>query len=793
MIRMIRMIRWPHLLHEAMTREALPVDTYLDRILATVREHRALVLTAEPGAGKTTRVAPALAVDGPLILLQPRRVAARAIAAYIAAENGWTVGKEIGWQVRFDRRYASSTQLLVATEGILTARLQSDPLLSSFRTIVLDEFHERTVHADLALAMARQAMRARDDLRLVVMSATLDTAAVSSFLDDCPVIHIPGRVHPIEITHTPNLSLTNAVEDLLDATPGQILCFLPGAPEIRRALADLAGIARRMQARLMPLHGTMEAEAQDAAIRHSTERRIILATNIAETSLTVPDVTAVIDSGLHKVARFDPRRGLDMLVTERIPQDCAAQRAGRAGRLRAGLVRRLWDSRDILRPHREPEIRRIDLSPVLLDVLAWGGVPETFEWFEAPSDESLQAAWNLLERLGAATHRKLTPVGARLQQLPVHPRLGSILLAAQGARDAARICAILSEQRQVPSSQALTSSDLLPLLESWPALPQQVHRAAREIERIARQLLEEGYNEILSEDRLRKAVFAGYPDRLAKRRSPASDRFLMCNGHGAMLTPESGVRSGEFLVALDVLASERGAGAEARIRIASLVDWEWIQATDIKVEHFYDEEAGQVRAMEVELYDRMPLSQRPVVPDARIAAGLLAEAKLRHGLNQAEQRLIHRLRFAGRETDVPQLVRRACAGATRIQDIHLSRCLSRDLHHELDRLAPEKLQVPSGRFVRLEYADDGSVFAAVKLQELFGLSETPRLGPRNEAVLLVLLAPNGRPVQQTRDLRSFWERGYLEVRKELRARYPKHPWPEDPWSAVPTARPKRRH
>ncbi|HUL75465.1 MAG TPA: helicase-related protein, partial [Vicinamibacterales bacterium] len=365
--------------------ESLPVDPYLDAIVRQLAERRALVVTAAPGAGKTTRVPPALVAAGPVILLQPRRVAARAIARRIAHERGWTIGREVGWHVRFDRQFTADTRLLVATEGVLTARLQQDPLLTGFRTIVIDEFHERSIHADLGLALARQAWLARDDLRLVVMSATLDARRVSQFLGDCPVVDVPGRSFPLEIGYRPDLAPEDAIVDLLPKTQsGALLVFLPGAPEIRRTAERLALKLTGRDVAVLPLHGGLDADEQDAALRPSAKPRVILATNLAETTLTVPDVVAVIDTGLHKVARYDADRAIDTLVTERIPADAAAQRAGRAGRLGPGVVKRLWDARDRLRPHREPEIHRVDLSAAALDVIAWGGDPRTFEWFEAP-------------------------------------------------------------------------------------------------------------------------------------------------------------------------------------------------------------------------------------------------------------------------------------------------------------------------------------------------------------------------------------------------------------------------
>ena len=352
---------------------ALPIDPYIAQIREHVRAARAAVIVAAPGAGKTTRVAPALSSDGPVLLLQPRRVAARSIARRIAEEQGWTLGEEVGWHVRLERRFAARTRVLLATEGILTARLQQDPLLTGFSTIVLDEFHERSIHADLGIALARQAWLARDDLRLVVMSATIDAERVAAFLNECPVVDVPGRLHSVDVRYMPNATVADAAREALKTPARRILCFLPGAPEIRRTLADVQATAAAAGAGVAMLHGSMEAAAQDAALAPVAGRRIVLATNIAETSLTVPDVSAVVDAGLHKVARYDPDRAIDALETERIPQDSAEQRAGRAGRLGPGHVFRLWNAADRLRPHGEPEIHRIDLSGPVLDVIAWGG------------------------------------------------------------------------------------------------------------------------------------------------------------------------------------------------------------------------------------------------------------------------------------------------------------------------------------------------------------------------------------------------------------------------------------
>jgi ATP-dependent helicase HrpB len=743
---------------------------------------------ADPGAGKTTRVPPALAADGPLILLQPRRVAARAIAQRVAAEQHWTLGREVGWQVRFERRFGPETRLLVATEGILTARFQQDPLLSDFKTVVLDEFHERSIHGDLAITFAKQAWRARSDLRLVVMSATLDAEAVSSFLDGSPVIRVPGRVHPLQVSYVPGGRVVEAATDLLTRTAGDLLCFLPGASEIRRTIADLQpNVAPDVD--LIPLYGSLDAAEQDRALAEAPagRRRIVVATNIAETSVTVPCVTGVVDSGLHKVARYDDARGIDSLELERITRDSADQRAGRAGRLRPGVVVRLWDERDRLRPHRDAEIQRVDLAGPVLDVVAWGGNPHELDWFEPPRPQALDAALTLLERLGAVRSGRLTEVGDRMRHLPLHPRLARMFLAAGGARPIVRACALLTERQSAPPRTASTSSDLLSAVDDWNRVPPHVDRIAREIERMA---TDPGRS--LPDEEFRRAVLAGYPDRVAQRRETGSPRMKLASGTGAILGTQSGVREGEFLVAVDVVASTRTDSPDALIRMASRVEREWLEPNAIDVVHKFDSNAAIVRASEVERYDALTLAERAVLPDPEIAGRILAERWLARGPMPSDARLLARLEFAGIAIDLPVAIRAASHGLRALADVRLERALPADAVRRLNREAPEVLQVPSGRSVPLTYQADGSVKASVKLQELFGLGETPRIGPRRQPVTFALLAPNGRPVQLTQDLRSFWERTYPDIRKELRGRYPKHPWPEDPWKATPTARTTRQ-
>jgi ATP-dependent helicase HrpB len=689
------------------------------------------------------------------------------------------------------------------------------------------------VHADIGLALARQAWKARDDLRLVVMSATLDAGPLAAFLDGCPRIDVPGRLHPIEIDYRPAQSVAAAAAELLAQTSGSVLCFLAGAGDINRALTDVRaalgtnaltdgraalGTNALTDGRavlgtnvdIVPLHGSLPADEQDRAIAESLRPRVILATNIAETSLTVPGVTAVVDTGLHKVARYDEDRGIDSLELERIPSDSATQRAGRAGRIGPGRVRRLWDASDRLRPHGEPEIHRVDLSDAVLDILAWGGDPLTFEWFDRPSDDRLRSALELLRALGAVDGGRVTAIGDRMKRLPLHPRLARMLLHASGARPIALTCALLSERRTAPAHPATTTSDLLSAIDDERVLPPHVRDVAGRLEPLARDPDGAAAPARLDEAAFRRAIFAGYPDRVARRRAPGSPRFLLASGHGAVLGRESGVREAEFVVAADVQAGRRGENAEATIRIASAIDPEWLidegREEDSRgrrgsrgqaghgllrreTVHEYDSGSGRVRAIEQERYGAIVLTERPAAIDPAMAARLLAEAYRARGWSEDDAQLLRRLRFAGMPVDEDALLLAAAYGRRSIGDVDLKTAIDA---RELGRLAPAAFEAPSGRARPLRYEEDGSIVAAIKLQELFGLAESPRIGPRRQPITFELLAPNGRPVQTTKDLRNFWNTTYQEVRKELRGRYPRHPWPEDPWTAPATARAKPR-
>jgi ATP-dependent helicase HrpB len=608
----------------------------------------------------------------------------------------------------------------------------------------------------------KEAADTRDDLAVVVMSATMDPKPVSAFLG-AKVIEIEARRYSIDVRYAPGLSMSQAVRDVAKDAEGHILCFLPGAREIERTRTELA------VPNVFPLHGSLDVDAQERALAPSRDRKIILATNVAETSLTVEGVTDVIDSGVQKVLRFDVETAVDHLVSEQISLDSADQRAGRAGRTGPGRATRLWDERTILRPHREPEVRRVDLASTVLDIIAWGGDPLAFQWYERPPEHRIESALELLRRLGAiegvilseakdlparngeapssSARLRMTREGDKLRRLPLHPRLARVLL--DGGEAAARVCALLSEDvRNIGSGDALALADN-PRLDF----------AARELARVlsgrtGSQPVPAGQRTRRSredEDRVRRALVAGFPDRVAMRREPNSLRLLLSSGTGAVLAKESGMHSGEFVVALDV-----SGGQEALVRIASVVEREWLTPTHEDVVHTIKD--GKVRATKRVWYDHLLLREINVPPDPLE---------------------VHRLTEEWKEANVPPEYKRRLVFA-------------RGDERRLAQLAPERIDLPSGRSARLEYQEDGSVLASVKLQELFGLADTPRIGPHQVPVTFALLSPAGRPVQVTRDLRSFWNGAYQEVRKELRARYPKHPWPEDPWTADPTHRTKRK-
>ncbi|MEN6624986.1 MAG: ATP-dependent helicase HrpB [Candidatus Sumerlaeia bacterium] len=831
----------------------LPIDPLLPDIVSSLKTGRALVVVAPPGAGKTTRLPPALLPicappNDQVLVLQPRRVAARAAAARIAHEQGWRLGDEVGYHVRFENRCAPATRLRILTEGILTRRLQGDPALERVGAVVLDEFHERSIHTDLALALLREVQQAlRPDLRLVVMSATMDPRPVSKFLGNAPILASPGRLHPVEIEFIDRPSGAAAADEAAGAArrvlrhaspelnpadpcdPGHVLVFLPGMGEIRRAESALSDVP----ADLHVLHSSVSSADQDRALRPSTRRKLILATNIAETSLTIDGVRTVIDSGLARVPVSDPRLGIDRLDLRRISRASADQRAGRAGRTAPGRCIRLWTRAEdaALSPADPPEIRRVDLASTILALRAWGVTDPggRFGWFEPPRPDALALADRLLTMLGAvAPDGRLTEIGRRLARLPLHPRIGRMLLAGADSghvREAAALAALLSERDLLasPGSRRKSAgvegrSDLLErldILESGAgADPQAVAGARRVRDELVREIGRGRAGARRRCDILQLPLF-GWPDRVTLRRPADPSRGVMVGGRGVVLEPSSVVRRAPLFLSIDPRDPENvrpGAASESRVSLASAIEPEWLEQSfphliERRVQFQFDPARGRVIGLRQTLYAGLAIAEDATgagsdpeaagdaLYDYICASPTASEAFINN--DPAAARWLARaalLRRAMPELNIPEfdtpalaeIIRAACDRQTTIEAAQkrLVPLLENRLGHRLRRAlaehAPDAVEIPGGRRVKLEYQPDGPPILAIKLQHLFGMAEGPRVAAGRVPVLLHLLAPNGRPAQITSDLAGFWRTGYAQVRKDLRARYPKHAWPEKP-------------
>jgi ATP-dependent helicase HrpB len=826
-------------------RPPLPIDSILPELLAALRESPAAVLIAPTGAGKTTRVPPALleTIPGRIVMLEPRRIAARAAARRMAEEGGWRVGEEVGYQVRFDRRFDQktglSTRILVVTEGILVQMLQADPFLEGIGAVIFDEIHERSLHTDLSLAMARRVQReVRPDLRLVAMSATIDPGPIAEYLN-APVIVSEGRLHPVEIRHLDRETpVATAVRRALAETSGDVLVFFPGVGEIERASQALAG---EKDLAVLPLYGDLPAERQDEVLRPLDRRKVVLATNVAETSVTVEGVTAVVDTGLVRRMRYDPSTGLDRLELGKISRASADQRAGRAGRQQPGLCLRLWPAWEHpALPEREtPEILRVDLAAPALQLLAWGESDLTaFGWLEPPDPAALASALHLLRRLGATDGQGVTGVGRLLARMAVHPRLGRLLLEGHRLghpRETALLAALLSERDPFPRTprgsgpRRASRSDLLDRLDALEAFERRDRSeenrlnagAARFVLKARDQLMEMTRKELgpasgrePRDESLLRALLAAYPDRLARRREPRSPRAVMVGGRGVRLAEESAVLDPDLFLCID-LDDRTG---EALVRLASEVRPEWLPPDRLSttIDVVFDEEKERVIAWKRTRFDDLILSENEAPASGETAETILAEAaagRLDRALALDDSEVsgflarVRSLRewmpdlgLPAFETDqLRELLPALAAGRKSFAELRrapllsiLQGALTHDQLRAVEREAPERLEVPSGSHIRLVYEPGRPPVLAARIQELFGLAETPRVAAGRVAVLLHLLAPNQRPQQVTHDLRSFWENTYPQVRKELQGRYPKHAWPVDPWNATPERRPRRK-
>lgn len=826
----------------------LPVEDIASGFLAALRQGRNAVVQAPPGAGKSTLL-PLWLLDQDwlggrrILMLEPRRLAARMVAKRLAQNHGSALGETIGFRVRDEARVSRATRLEVVTEGILTRLLQDDPELPDVGAILFDEFHERSLQADLSLALALDVQSGlRPDLRLVAMSATLDGQAVSALLNDAPILTSDGRLFPVETRYLPQpagvameTAMAQAVRQALRECEGDVLAFLPGAGEIRRVerLLNDGDLA----AEVLPLYGELSAAEQDRAVSPSgARRRVVLATSIAETSLTIDGVRVVIDSGLARRPAFDPRSGMSRLETIRASLAAADQRRGRAGRLGPGVCYRLWpEAENRARPAADrPEMDSADLASLALDLAQWGvGDPASLRWVNPPPAANFAQAVALLRELDALdAQARITEHGKRLAKLPVHPRLAHMILRGRetGAGvTACRLAALLEERDILRARPGQPAADIRLRLEALQALATgrrfshfelslnegAGRRALRLASRLARAAgIADGDDD--AEAGLLLAF--AYPDRIARRRSGEAPRYRLANGRGAALDKADALAGEKYIAVADL----DGSGAEGRIYLAGALD-----EADLR-RHFaahietrdsveWDEAQQKVLAARQERLGALVLSEKPLkAPSGEAMAAALLQAVRQRGLasldlDETAQSLRQRVAllrsvFGADWPDLsdPALLSRleewlpadqapSLAALRRLDHASAIRnLLPWEQQRALDRLAPTHVEVPSGSRIRIDYGDPAQPVLAVKLQEMFGLAQTPAIADGRVTLSLHLLSPAGRPLQVTGDLAGFWRSSYAEVRKEMRGRYPRHPWPEDPLAAPPTARAKRR-
>lgn len=811
----------------------LPIDEVLPEIArALASPSSSLVLEAPPGAGKTTRVPRALldaGLEGDVLVLEPRRLAARLAARRVAEELGEEVGQRVGYTVRFEDVSSAKTRVRFVTEGVLTRRLVADPMLRGVSTVILDEVHERHLQGDVALALLRR-LQAQRPLRVVAMSATLDATPIASFLA-CPVLRSEGRRFDVAIEHLAapddrklELQVASAVR-ALGEVDGHVLVFLPGAADIRRCLES---VARVPGFEVLPLHGDLSPAEQDRAVGRSSQRKVILSTNVAESSVTIDGVVAVIDSGLVRVARHAPWSGLPTTAIEKTSRASAIQRAGRAGRTRPGRALRLYTKADYdARPeHDTPEILRVDLAQTMLELRG----AKDLAWLDAPRPDAVAAADELLRRLGAFDDRGLTETGARMLEFPLHPRQARLLVEAERrgvAEEGAILAAIVGERDLRASARtrfggptaadiATDRSDLLALLDLFheaegshfaahalraigldPGGAHAARRAAKQLRRLTRSAPRPAN----VDDALLACVLAGFPDRVARRRKPGVRDLALAQGGVAELAETSAVRDAPWMVAVDAEV-QRG---KTVVRLASAIEPEWL--IDLFADRIqevadlgFDEEKGVVTGGSKMTCDALAIATSGSVDakDPAVSKLLFERAKARGARtfvtpDDALDRWLARVRFARtqdpsiEEPDVLGTLASLCEGLRSFRELEAADLLgtlrARVGHHaRIDDLAPERITLASGRSARIEYEDGKPPWTESYLQDFFGTKTTPKAG--RVPLVLHLLAPNRRAVQVTTDLAGFWERHYPAIRKELMRKYPRHAWPEETSTAV---------
>jgi ATP-dependent helicase HrpB len=827
-----------------------PISDLLPRIAASLAEHPRLILEAPPGAGKTTQVPPALLDAGwlqnkKILVLEPRRIAARAAAEFMAAQRGEAVGETVGYRIRFESKVSARTRIEVVTEGILTRMLQDDPELPGVGAILFDEFHERHLQGDLGAALALDIQSSlRPDIRLAIMSATLDGERIARWFD-APRISSEGRSFPVRIEyplprHNEDwpFHLRRTLDGALRAHPGDVLVFLPGRREIdrvRNLLTDLADID------VLALHGDLALAEQHAALAPSANhrRRVVLATNIAESSVTLPGIRVVIDLGLAREPRLDPNTGFTRLETVTISQASADQRAGRAGRVADGFAYRLWPESKRLEPARRPEIAQVELSGLALDLAAWGS--SDLRWLDAPPSGAFASASDLLVLLGALDEEyRITALGRDMLALGSAPRLAAAALRApptnralacdvialiearnplrgEGARNddfAERYVALNAARRDGAKGARLHDADAAALR----VIDQAARRWRERLQALGKPVPRDAGD--IDDDDIGNILLHAYPDRVAKRDESDPRRFRLSNGRGAHLHLNSDLVESRWLVVIDLNYAERDSLITSAISFdAAKLESDFGNRLVRERVVRWNDSTRAAEASNVVRFADLVLEQQRVPTNPEDAHASLLAAIRSRGIAQlpwSDAMLTLRARIASARTWAPELELPDVSdeallesietwlgpflnGKTRLEAVTpalLGEALTSRLTHSqrrgLDEIAPESIAVPSGKSHRIAYEAGKPPVLAVKLQELFGLADTPRVAKGKVPLTLHLLSPAQRPIQVTQDLRSFWDRTYPEVKKELKGRYPKHPWPSDPWSATPTHRAKPR-
>jgi ATP-dependent helicase HrpB len=835
---------------------SLPIDEVLPALREALATRHEAVLEAPPGAGKTTRVPLALLNESwlagqTILMLEPRRLAARAAAERLASELGEKVGETVGYRIRLDSKVGPRTRIEVVTEGILTRRLQDDPALEGVGLLIFDEFHERSLDADLALALSlngRELFRDDQPLKILLMSATLEGERLAGLLADAPILRSEGRMYPVAMRWGRPFQpgefieprLVQTILEALNDETGSVLVFLPGQAEIRRVHQQLAdALGDNPQVLLCPLHGELDLAAQRAAIDPAPagKRKVVLATNIAETSLTIDGVRVVIDAGLARVPRFDPGSGMTRLDTQRISKASATQRAGRAGRLEPGVCYRLWsqDQHEQLAAYASAEILSADLAGLALQLGRWGVTPTQLVWLDVPPASAYAQAQDLLERLGALDGEALTRHGQAMAELPAHPRIAHLLLRGQalGLADMACDVAALLGERDILRGAGADLHSRLTLLSGEERAARGAQGGVQRARQLARQY--RGYlrgkaSEPVSDPdhpRWLGALLAlAYPDRVAQQRRAGGAEYRLANGRAALFAEADSLMKQPWLVIAD-LGSRQGQ-REERIYLAADFDpalFDSVLAEQVRVvdQLDWDEREGVLRAERQRKVGELILSREPLTGlDENARSQALVNLVRRKGLEllpwtpelrqwQARVALLRQLDLGSKsDSEWPDVSDAALlknlehwlmpylgkvSRLSHFANLDLSsivhNLLPWPLPQRLDELAPHHLSVPSGSSIRLDYSEQPPILA-VRLQELFGLAETPRIAGGRQVVKLHLLSPARRPVQVTQDLANFWRSTYAEVKKDLKGRYPKHYWPDDPLVAEATARIKPR-